>query len=218
MNKPSTPPPAGAAPIDTVMFDLGRVLLKVDTEAFLDAFVERFNKPRHLAASVALKEKFLYDWETGRLSQAEVRAYLNENLGLNLAPQELRDWILTHVPGAEELPGMHALVQGLKRAGFRVIGLSNIAPLTLAYVNRLSPAVQALDELYASCELELFKPDPEIYRVVLAAENKRPEQVVFVDDRPENIAAAAQLGLAVVPGEGPDRVIAGLAALGVLPA
>lgn len=202
--------------IDTVMFDLGRVLVEVDTEGFLKEFVERFNAPKHKIASIALHEKFLYDWETGRLSPQAVREYLNENLGIAMKPLEMRDCILTHVPDARELPGMYSMVTRLKHARYRVIGLSNIAPLTLAYVNRLSPSIQALDELYASCELELFKPDPEIYKVVLAAEQKKPEQVVFIDDRPENIDAAAKLGIHVILGEGHDKVAEGLAKLGVV--
>lgn len=207
--------PPTHATIDTVMFDLGRVLVQVDTEGFLNEFVERFNKPRHLVASVALKEKFLYDWETGRLSQQEVREYLNENLGVNLDPLPLRTWFLKHVPKAAELPGMYEMVVGLKKNGYRVIGLSNIAPLALAYICRLSPAVQALEELYASCELELFKPDPNIYQVVLAAEHKRPEQVLFVDDLQVNIDSARNLGIHVILGEGPEKVAVGMAALGI---
>jgi FMN phosphatase YigB (HAD superfamily) len=40
-----------------------------------------------------------------------------------------------------------------------------------------------------------MKPDRRIYDVAIAAAGKPPESLFFTDDRPENIASAASLGI-----------------------
>jgi FMN phosphatase YigB (HAD superfamily) len=40
------------------------------------------------------------------------------------------------------------------------------------------------------------KPEPAIFRIALEATNCRPEQCVFIDDKPANVEAAARLGMA----------------------
>jgi len=42
------------------------------------------------------------------------------------------------------------------------------------------------------------KPDPTIYRALLEGSGRRPDEVVFVDDRLRNIEAAASMGIDVV--------------------
>ena len=40
-----------------------------------------------------------------------------------------------------------------------------------------------------------MKPEPAAYHAVLGALDARPEDVVFFDDRPANVAGAAELGI-----------------------
>ena len=48
---------------------------------------------------------------------------------------------------------------------------------------------------FFSCWLRAVKPEPAAYRAVLDALDARPEDVVFFDDRPANVAGAAELGI-----------------------
>jgi len=47
-------------------------------------------------------------------------------------------------------------------------------------------------------DLGLGKPSPEIYRHALGTLKARPEEIVFVDDRPHNLDAARDLGVRTV--------------------
>lgn len=40
-----------------------------------------------------------------------------------------------------------------------------------------------------------MKPDPAFFRAVLEGESVRPEELLFADDGPANIAAADRLGI-----------------------
>ncbi len=51
------------------------------------------------------------------------------------------------------------------------------------------------EHLAFSCFLGSVKPEPECYLAVLAMLGARPQDVIFFDDRPENVAGAAALGI-----------------------
>lgn len=87
-----------------------------------------------------------------------------------------------------------ALVRTLMGNGLTLALLSN-APRAIGAVLRHSPALAGFDAVYFSGELGLAKPDAEIYTRVLSDLGCPAEQALFVDDREENIRAAASLGL-----------------------
>jgi FMN phosphatase YigB (HAD superfamily) len=55
-----------------------------------------------------------------------------------------------------------------------------------------------IDPWFISGELGLRKPSVEIYRLVIERLDARPQDIVFVDDRPRNLDAARALGLRTV--------------------
>ncbi len=71
------------------------------------------------------------------------------------------------------------------------------------------------DAFFSSCYLGLRKPDRKIYQVALDVLQRDPEQVVFIDDRAENVAAAASLGIHAIRYEGSAQLAGELTRLGV---
>jgi putative hydrolase of the HAD superfamily len=68
----------------------------------------------------------------------------------------------------------------------------------------------------SSCYLGLHKPDLPFYRRALDILGCRPEQVLFIDDRVENVAAAVEAGISALRFEGAEKLRPELEALGVL--
>lgn len=96
-------------------------------------------------------------------------------------------WLLDSYPGTVEV------VAELNDAGFETACLSNTShdhwtPL------RSYPAVAALQHQHASHLLGLVKPDEAIYATFEHEVGRRPEEIVFFDDLPENVAAARSRG------------------------
>jgi putative hydrolase of the HAD superfamily len=56
------------------------------------------------------------------------------------------------------------------------------------------PLDDYFDEIFASYELGVVKPDARFFEHVLEATGSRPEETVFVDDGPHNMEAAKALG------------------------
>jgi putative hydrolase of the HAD superfamily len=77
--------------------------------------------------------------------------------------------------------------------GTRLGVLSN-APTPLASSVRAASWSAAVDVLVFSADLGLAKPDPRIYARADAAYGTDPHEVVFFDDRAENVAAARRHG------------------------
>ena len=71
------------------------------------------------------------------------------------------------------------------------------------------------DAFFSSCYLGLRKPDRKIYQVALDVLQRDPEQVAFIDDRAENVAAAASLGIHAIRYEGSAQLAGELTRLGV---
>lgn len=77
--------------------------------------------------------------------------------------------------------------------------------------------VHLFDAFFSSCYLGLRKPDRKIYQIALDVLQRDPEEVVFIDDRAENAAAASSLGIHGIRYQGSAHLTEELARLGVSP-
>jgi putative hydrolase of the HAD superfamily len=68
---------------------------------------------------------------------------------------------------------------------------------------------------FSSCYVGLAKPEPAIFKLALNVTRRAPEEVVFVDDRPENVEAARGCGLRVIHYRTAPQLRAELEAAGV---
>lgn len=72
--------------------------------------------------------------------------------------------------------------------------LSNCPPPMATAIDAMT-WTDRIPRRFYSCRLGVTKPDPAVYRLVLAELAAEPGDVTFVDDRPVNVAAARALGL-----------------------
>jgi len=81
------------------------------------------------------------------------------------------------------------------RGGGRTAFLSNGVPEAMARIRAERPLERWFDVVVVSCEVGVAKPDPLIYKICLSRLGVEPNHALFVDDRLENIDAAARLGI-----------------------
>jgi putative hydrolase of the HAD superfamily len=89
------------------------------------------------------------------------------------------------------------LLRHARRASARLALLSN-APEPLARAIDQSQWSRNFDHCYFSCRLGAAKPDPQAFQLVLSDLGAKPDEVLFIDDRPENTGAARDLGMRAV--------------------
>lgn len=112
-------------------------------------------------------------------------------------------------------PKMFVLVEELRQEHIRVALLSNIDD-RLAKLVRDFGLYAPFDPCLLSCEIGVEKPDPKAYEILLCRLNLPAKDVVFIDDRPENIDAAKKVGLDAILFESEDQLRAELEKRGTL--
>ncbi len=71
------------------------------------------------------------------------------------------------------------------------------------------------DEVVVSGEVGFIKPQPQIYQIAIDRLGVRPDQIVFIDDNPANVAPARKLGMRGVVYNGIEELRKDLASIGV---
>ena len=83
----------------------------------------------------------------------------------------------------------------LHHEGFPLTLLSNM-PLELSrHVTKSFPSLSTFEYLIYSCDYGSIKPDLAIYRNCLELLKAAPQDILYLDDRAENVEAAARLGM-----------------------
>ncbi|HEX7086969.1 MAG TPA: HAD family phosphatase [Vicinamibacterales bacterium] len=98
------------------------------------------------------------------------------------------------------------LAMQFRQHGGRLAMLSNGVPEIVARIRSERDLPSLFDVVVISYEVALAKPEPEIYRLTLNRLGVLPGDTLFVDDRPENIEAAAALGIRTLPFTGDGSV------------
>ena len=83
----------------------------------------------------------------------------------------------------------------LHHEGFPLTLLSNM-PLELSrHVTKSFPSLSTFEYLIYSCDYGSIKPELSIYRNCLELLKAAPQDILYLDDRVENVEAAARLGI-----------------------
>jgi len=93
-----------------------------------------------------------------------------------------------------------------RQQGGRLAMLSNGVPEIVSRIRAERDLPQLFDVVVISYEVALAKPEPEIYRLTLNRLGVLPGDTLFVDDRPENVDAAASLGIRTMQFTGDGSV------------
>lgn len=94
------------------------------------------------------------------------------------------------------IAGSERLVESLAGRGTPLYALSNMPAETWGDVFPAYPILKRFRQIVVSGETGLVKPDPAIFQLTLARMGgPSPDEVLFIDDAPRNIATADALGL-----------------------
>jgi putative hydrolase of the HAD superfamily len=102
------------------------------------------------------------------------------------------------------------VISAARQAGHRVAVLSN-APAEMARAVDAMPLAANFEHLLFSSDLRAVKPDPVCFGKALSRLGAAPHEVTFVDDRAENVAAAARLGMRAIRFTGAQPLLNALA-------
>ena len=193
-----------------VMFDYGGVVAYPPTDEDLARLAAAAGGAAPAFADAYWRWRPPYD-----LAELDADGYwrqLGRSLGRRYSEAEVtRLTRLELAPWLRMQAGTVALIGDLAAAGAPLAMLSN-APAELADAIRGLPIAAHFRHLIFSCHLKSAKPDPECYGAALARIGARADEVIFVDDRSENVVAATDLGLRSVHFTSPEQARAAVTA------
>lgn len=95
----------------------------------------------------------------------------------------------------DEVPGMREVINDLRNSGHEIYGLTNWSMETFPAARERFDILQMIDRYVVSGAEGLVKPDARLFRVLLDRYHLQAEECVFVDDNPDNVAAACRMGM-----------------------
>lgn len=87
------------------------------------------------------------------------------------------------------------LLPKIKAAGHRLYYLSNYHQELSRHIQNKYPFFGLFDGGVFSCDVQLLKPEPEIYQFLLHQYALEPRDCLFIDDVAENVRSAESLGI-----------------------
>lgn len=192
---------SSGATIGFVYFDLGKILLDFDFQIACRNIAELLGvTPKHVQATVydsGLEDRF----ERGELSPEEFNLAVSKAVGIAGTPPPvaaLMDAIsdmFTPIDAMVEV--MDHVRTRVRESGGRGIGiLSNTCHGHWDWVMRQAYQVMVaeMDATILSYQVGAMKPSPKIYEVAEAAAGVPASQILFIDDKQENVDAAIARG------------------------
>lgn len=201
--------------IQAVVFDLGGVVLDVRMAEALAVWGERAGfDPAGAMARLRADRRYEH-LERGQIAPADYHRHVLDLLGCPLSYEDfLAGWnavFFGYLPGAAELLDRLA---GRVRLGCLSNTNAAHAEFFLGAYPDLAGRFEAM--VLSHC-IGTRKPEPASYHAVVDAMGLAPRAVAFVDDRPENVAAAEAMGMVGILAEGAAGIEARLRQLGALP-
>ncbi len=176
-----------------VVFDIGKVLYDWDLRFLYERLIEDDR-----ALDAFLRDVVTIEWhlqhDAGRPfaeTSAELIAEHPEHDGLIavLGPR-FNETI------GEEVPGMGTLVADLDSAGVPLFAITNFSGEFFAPFRASQAAMfDRFRDIVVSGDEGVMKPDAAIYRLALDRFGLAPQQALFFDDNPANVACAAAVGI-----------------------
>jgi len=184
-------------PVEAVLFDYGMVLSAPPDPAAWS----RIRTITGLSEDILQCEYWAHRraYDRGELTG---EAYWNKaaaGAGIVLTPTQITDLIAADTDLWSQINApMLEWAQRLQRAGVRTGILSNIGDSIAAGLRAKHAWLKAFDHHTWSHTLNLAKPEPAIYLHAAEGLHTPPANILFIDDKSENIQAARTVGMQAI--------------------
>ena len=188
--------------IKHIIFDLGGVLLNIDyaltEQAFVDAGIANFAD-----MYTQLGQSDLFDrLETGKIGHEEFVRAITDLCAVPISEEKvIQCWnaMLLDFP----LRRLQLLQQ--LRLYYDLVLLSNTNEIHEAAFNKILESDRGIpnigvffDRVYFSHRVGMRKPNRDIFERILEECSFKPEHTLFIDDSPQHIATAKELGIQTI--------------------
>ena len=190
-----------------VAFDLGKVLVDFDYHIAVSRIAARSKLPPDGIKTFLGQSHAIIDYECGRLTREQFYEQARKATGFRGTMEEFGEFFADIFTA---IPPMIEIHDGLRRRGIPTYIFSNTNDLAVEHIRQKFPFFRNFDGYIYSYEVGVMKPEAKIYEVLEKLAGRRGADVVYLDDRPENVAAGAARGWRTILHETPEKTQAAL--------
>jgi len=196
-----------------IVFDLGKVLVDFDYSIAARRISERGSVDPAAVQQFLDHSPLLFRYETGHMNRQEFYEEVRRLSGFKGDIEEFAEFFADIFT---EIPPMIALHRRLREARVPVYIFSNTNDLAIGHIRRNFPFFAEFDAHVLSYEHGAMKPDAKLYEVLERISGRRGGQLLYLDDRLENVEAGRARGWQVIHHRDPAESIAAIEKLGVI--
>lgn len=200
-------------PPRAIVFDLGKVLVDFDYGITVRRLHARCRLSEAELRRLIDQSPLLYQFETGLLTATEFFAAVREATGYQGDFAEFCDCFSDIFAPIDAMIDLHAR---LREQGLPTYIFSNTNELAVRHIHGRYPFFRTFTRHVLSYEHKSMKPDARLYEVVEEFTGHCGTDLLYLDDRAENIAAGHARGWQALLHETPQATIATLRERGVL--
>ena len=176
--------------LDTVVFDLGNVLIRWDPAAAFSSVLDAAEVPAFL------EEVGFAAWNQ---QQDAGRPWGEAVRDLSGRFPHRAEAIASYVPNfrstLEEMPKSVDVLRDLQRTGVRLLALTNWSSELFEVARGGFEFLDVFEGIVVSGEEGVAKPERELFEILLARYHLEPSRALFVDDSAANVETARDVGL-----------------------
>ncbi len=175
-----------------IIFDVGNVILSFHPKEFLGTLWDN-EKDIDKVFEIVFASKEWQMLDKGTISKKDATERFCERAPgeHHLIQQVMDNWYDMIKPDM----GTVALIQELKDQGHKLYILSNYHLESSQYIRKVHRFFDLFDGHVFSSEIQMLKPDKEIYDYLLNTYHLNAQECIFIDDMEENIKAAEAVGI-----------------------
>ena len=185
---------------EALLFDLGGVVFDIDFERAFSHWATCAGVPVETLKSRYRIDAWYEQHERGEIEAAEYFDALRDTLGITIPDKQFAaGW---NAIFEEEPAEVFELFQSLgSRIPIYAFSNSNVTHQEF-WERKYAKTLGLFRQVFVSCELGLRKPEAAAFRHVAACIGTEPENLLFFDDRAENVDGARDIGMSAVQVRG----------------
>ena len=192
--------------IRAVVFDYGMVLSVAQPHAALEEMAAICGLPLDVFDKAYWEYRLAYDRD---LNANEYWTKTMDLVGVKLNATQIAKLALVDGAGWSHLnPLSVSWVRQLRSAGLQLAVLSNMPPEVKDYLVEHLEVFSYFQHLIFSCDIRQVKPEPGIYQHCLDVLQLSPHEVLFLDDKQQNVDAATDFGIHALVVDSIENTIA----------
>jgi putative hydrolase of the HAD superfamily len=189
-----------------LLFDVAGVLYYTNT-AVGDYLQKKYNLDE--VQQNTLWRNLYRQYARGAVSTADFLVECDKLFGLPKGTVAKEDFSIPFEQTLKPIPGMTDLLDELVKSNFELAILSDTSEVFSESRSKLD-TYKHFKKIFLSFEIGYLKPEAGAYQTVIDYFKLQPEEILFIDDKEENIAAAIAMGMRGVVFQNTEQLISAL--------